>query len=238
MAASCKLVRLCGFVALCSVAAIASEARSQNVARRVEQRPAEASTALLRAGDVNIERSRVYVRIGATGLGHEHGAVARLVGGNIQLGASSNAGKLVFDLASFIAETPEARAAVGLSGDVDASTRKKVNENMLGSDVLDVKRFPQATLDVTSATLTSDSRGNKPPIYQLEGRFSLHGKTQPLRIQARAEVIEGLVRLRGRFSILQSDYGIKPYTKLGGVVGVADELTIWGEIWLQQPVTR
>jgi hypothetical protein len=32
------------------------------------------------------------------------------------------------------------------------------------------------------------------------------------------------------FAIKQTDFGMKPYKKLGGVVGVADELRITGDI--------
>jgi hypothetical protein len=38
------------------------------------------------------------------------------------------------------------------------------------------------------------------------------------------------MRLQGSFSILQSDYGITPFSKALGAVGVADRLTISGDL--------
>ena len=68
---------------------------------------------------------------------------------------------------------------------------------------------------------------------QLDGEFTLHGVTKPLQVIAQSETVKGKVRLYGKFTILQSHYGIKPYTKLLGAVGVTDQLTIWGDIWLE-----
>jgi len=103
---------------------------------------------------------------------------------------------------------------------------------MIGSDVLDVKQYPQAEFQIVSASAQPNSRPAQPLVYQLNGRFTLHGQTRALQVSARAEPVDGLLRLRGQFKIRQTDYGIKPYAKLLGAVGVADELTVWGEIWL------
>jgi hypothetical protein len=48
---------------------------------------------------------------------------------------------------------------------------------------------------------------------------------------------EGL-RVRGNFSILQTQYGIRPYSKAFGAVGVADRLTIYGDIQLEAAVAE
>jgi hypothetical protein len=45
----------------------------------------------------------------------------------------------------------------------------------------------------------------------------------------------GGVRLRGNFTIMQTQYGIRPYSKAFGAVGVADRLTIYGDIHLDAP---
>ena len=83
-------------------------------------------------GQVDLQRSRAYVRIGATGLGHEHGAEGRLKSGRLVLGPSANAGELVFDMTTFVTETAASRTYVGLGGGADASTAAKVTANMLG----------------------------------------------------------------------------------------------------------
>ena len=60
----------------------------------------------------------------------------------------------------------------------------------------------------------------------------MHGVTKPITIDVQAETVDQQLRLHGSFDILQSDYGIKPYTKLLGTIGVADRLTILGDVWL------
>ena len=42
----------------------------------------------------------------------------------------------------------------------------------------------------------------------------------------------GFVHLHGKFTILQTDFGITPYSKAFGTIGVADSLTIWGDLWI------
>lgn len=183
-------------------------------------------------GAVDLSRSRAYVFVGKTGLGHDHGAVGLIKSGNIRPGAAKDAGTLVFDMASFVADTPEAREYVGLSGEVSASTRDKVTENMLGPDVLDVATYPTATFAIRSAVTSSEQRPDGTIQYRLDGDFTLHGVTRPLRVNVESEVSNGQVRLRGLFTIRQTHFGIKPYSKALGAVGVADELKIWGDVWL------
>jgi polyisoprenoid-binding protein YceI len=182
------------------------------------------------AGDVDVSRSRVYTFVGKTGFGHEHGVTGRLKAGSIRLGADRDAGQLVFDLTSFSADTREARRYVGLEGETDASTQEQVTTNMLGAYVLDTEHNPTATFVINSALPV---RGNQPggaKRYQLEGQFTLHGLTRPLRIFAEARAESGAIRLRGAFALLQTDYGIKPFSKALGAVGVTDKLKIYGDI--------
>ncbi len=182
------------------------------------------------AANVDIKLSRCYVLVGKTGLGHEHGVEGRLASGRLQLGAAANAGELVFDMTSFVAETKQARAVVGLTGDgVSAS---QVTTNMLGPSVLNVAKFPEAHFVVQSALAVPAAAAGAPPEFELQGEFTLHGVSQPLRVRAQAVEKDGMTRLRGRFSILQTKHGITPYKAAFGTVGVADQLDIWGEIWL------
>jgi hypothetical protein len=190
------------------------------------------------SGNVNLKDSRVYIFVGKTGLGHNHGVEGRLKSGNLQLGAAENAGELIFDMTSFDADTDAARRYVGLEGSTDKSTRQQVNVNMKGADVLNVQKFPLATFRITSARLLQEKGREGFPEYRLDGRFTLHGVTQPLRFQASGEEKDGRIHLRGSFSILQSDYGVRPYSKAFGAVGVTDKLTIYGDLWLEAAVKK
>jgi polyisoprenoid-binding protein YceI len=197
-----------------------------------------ASKAPLVPGDIDPAISRIYVHVDKTGFGHEHGVEARVKSGQLQLAANQNVGEIVIDMTSFNADTDEARRYVGLDGSTDAGTRKEVNSNMLGPDVLDVQKYPTASFKVLSIQPVKAKRPNAPPQLQLSGDFTLHGKTNKLTVVADSSKVSGYTRVFGSFTILQSDYGMTPFRKALGAVGVADRLTIWAELWVadQQPV--
>ena len=56
--------------------------------------------------------------------------------------------------------------------------------------------------------------------------------TKPLRINAATEEARWAGAFRGQFSVRQTQFGITPYSKAFGAVGVADELKIWGDLWV------
>ncbi len=181
-------------------------------------------------GDVHVGDSRVYVFVGKTGFGHEHGVEGKLASGRLVLDGPNAGGKLVFDMTSFRADTPAARRYVGLEGTTDAATRRKVDANMLGPDVLNVRAYPRATFTTTSVTPWGKLNGR--PRYQIKGRFTLHGKTRPITVFATAVRKGDWIHVQGKFSIRQTDFGIEPFSKAFGAIGVADKLTIWGDLWL------
>ena len=182
--------------------------------------------------EVDLAKSRVYVFVGKTGFGHEHAVEGRLKSGSLMLGATKNAGRLEFDMKSFRADTDAARKYIGLSGHTSESTRRQVNANMLGPQVLDVKRYPSATFQIDSAQMLDRKSRRGYPLADLRGHFTLHGVTRPIRVIA--EVIPGAnqTRVRGGFRIRQTDFKIQPFRKVFGAIGVADELRIYGELVL------
>lgn len=194
-----------------------------------------APQALLAVGDIDPKLSRFYAFVDKTGLGHQHGVEAALKSGQLQLVGNQNTGEIVIDMTSFKADTDEARRYVGLEGSTDAKTQQEVNKNMLGPDVLNVQKYPTAVFKVTKIQQVKAKRPNAPPQMQLSGDFTLHGTTKPLTVMADAAKVNGYTRIYGTFSILQSDFGIPPFKKAFGAVGVADRLTIWGELWVVDP---
>jgi hypothetical protein len=192
---------------------------------------ARSNNAVVAPGTIQLEASRIYVFVEKIGLGHQHGVEAKLLKSSLALGANQNAGQLVFDMASFNADTPAARKYVGLTGVTDESTRAAVNENMKGEAVLNVKKFPTATFDIQTALPTGEKSRAGLPMYWLVGDFTLHGQTRPLTVSVEAEQARGWLRIRGVFKIKQTTFGIKPYSKAFGTIGVADDLLIYGDLF-------
>jgi len=186
-------------------------------------------------GQINLGKSRVFAHVGKTGFGHEHGVVGLIKQGTLKLGAEKNGGQLIFDMASFRADTDAARRYVGLSGTTNDSTKQKVNANMRGSGVLDIRRYPTAAFTLKSSRLLPEKSKRGLPQYRLDGSFTLHGVTRRVKIIADAEPKGGWIHLRGGFVMLQTKYGITPFSKAFGAIGITDQLKIWGDIWIAGP---
>jgi hypothetical protein len=141
-------------------------------------------------------------------------------------------GSLVIDVQSFDADTPAGRAAFGLADDIDQGTRQKVNDNMKGPEVLNVSQFPEAKLSNIKLTATGKTSQRKLQEYIMEGDFTLQQATRKISATCDLEDKNGWSHLRGTFRIKQTDYGIKPFSRVLGAVGVKDELLIYGDLWI------
>ena len=182
----------------------------------------------LQPGEIDVEKSRVYIRVGKKRLGHEHAVEGKIKSGSIDLKAMKDVGDIEFDMTSFVADTDEARKYVELKGTTAQSTREQVTETMLGESVLDVEQFPTATFKIKSREVI-DAPGDERRL-KLSGDFTLHGKKHPLTITVEQTKEVDRWRLRGDFTILQTDFGITPYKAVLGTVAVADKLKIWGDV--------
>lgn len=196
--------------------------------------PAAAAPTNYEPGDLFLPGSRVYVMVEKTGFGHQHGVVGQIKQGRIRLDLPQDSGQLVFDLSTFAADLEMARKYVGLAGTEDPSSQQQVTANMLGADVLDVAHFPTATFEIKHISPLPAASQRGLPQYQIDGDFTLHGVKQPIHVIADVEQNGGWTHLRGGFSILQSQYRITPFTKALGAVGVADQLQIYGDLWLSK----
>jgi len=91
----------------------------------------------------------------------------------------------------------------------------KVQETMLGPQVLDVKQFPTITFESTSVSANND----------VAGRLTIRGVTKPVTARVALKVDGKTLTATGKLAIRQTDFGIKPIS-IGGVVKVKDELAI------------
>jgi polyisoprenoid-binding protein YceI len=58
----------------------------------------------------------------------------------------------------------------------------------------------------------------------VRGELSFHGVTQPQGLQGKVTVMGDNLRVAGGFSLLQSNYGIKPASFAAGTLRLKDEL--------------
>jgi polyisoprenoid-binding protein YceI len=183
--------------------------------------------------EVDTTASRVYIRVDRTNrLGHNHGVEGTLSSGSVTPGG---AGKFVFDMTTFTADTAQARKYVGVDGTVAAADANKVNDNMRGAQVLDVTRFPTATFTINSCNPADRQAVGAAGRYLLDGQFTLHGVTRQIQLLAELAGTNtpGVASLKGWFKIKQTDFGIRPFAAAAGAVGIEDTITIYGDLYLK-----
>jgi polyisoprenoid-binding protein YceI len=109
----------------------------------------------------------------------------------------------------------EARGLRVLDPAMSPEHRSEVQARMLGTDVLDVTRFPEIRFTSDQAEATNAG-------WTVRGELQLHGQTHPVTATVRRQGNHylGSVRLK------QTEFGITPITVAGGTVKVKDEVTI------------
>lgn len=120
-----------------------------------------------------------------------------------------------------IVDDPAVRAAEGaeFSSAVSEQDAQGTRANMLGEKVLDAGQFPFLHLG-------GDIAGSNETDLALNVAIKLRDVTQSLQTVAQlTENKDGLV-IEGGFSILQTDFGIEPFSALLGRLRVKDELQI------------
>jgi polyisoprenoid-binding protein YceI len=182
-----------------------------------------ASIAVAAAGPrtftVDIEHSRARIDVGKTGAfsfaGHTHEVEAPLTSGVVHLdpdALSRSDVRLEFNAAAMRVtgrnEPP---------GDVP-----KVTQAMLGDQVLDAKKYPSITFESTSVS----AKGALPALeLSVAGKLTIRDTTKSVTAPVAVKVDGAALTATGKFTITQTDFGIKPIS-VGGVVKVKDELTI------------
>lgn len=96
----------------------------------------------------------------------------------------------------------------------------------LQREILHTDRHPQITFQSTQVTGT-------PEAFEIEGELTILDQTRPVTVRGSADG-EG-DRLRGGATIVQSQFGIKPYSAFFGALKLADEVEIAFELGVPSP---
>lgn len=155
-------------------------------------------------------------------LGHNHVLVAP-VRGVIHTGDSSrNSGfRLEVVVNEFIVDPPPARAAEGadFSSAISAAARKGTRENALGEKLLDAERYPRIVLQ------SLDLHGPRwnPAV---RARLLLRGVEKDIEFPAAVFIEKNALLVIAQFTVRQSDFGIEPFSIMGGALSVQDEVLV------------
>ena len=222
------------FVAACapSPEKDAQEPEAARAETRAEKEPEPAAVVkpLLERQDYVVVREDSDVRI----LVYREGRLASKVGHNHVISSPDIQGTAVLTrelvgstvdiripVATLVLDDPEQRKEAGreFSTTLSESDIENTRRTMLSSRVLDAGPYPLVRI---TATVT----GGTPPDMQADLSMTLHGVEQQFPAPVKLERQGPLATATGAFSILQSDFGIEPFSMLGGSLSVKDEVKI------------
>lgn len=176
---------------------------------------------------VDADRSEVEFLVYKAGtfaaFGHNHTVEARGFTGDVYLAPvfKDSIFSLKLPVKSFEVDRPEARAAAGadFTSKPTADDIKGTTEHMLGADCLDAESYPEVSIQ--SASLSgSESKA------EMTLRITLHGSARDLKVPVSIVRDGDDLSASGDFELKQSEFGITPFSALGGALQVADVLKI------------
>ena len=164
----------------------------------------------------------------AAALGHNHVLTAPRLQGWLwtpEAGLDGARFALSLRLDELELDAPELRATLGpdFASRLDAEALAGTRAHMLGPENLEADRYP--LLRVRSVSISGAL-----PQLQAEVEIELHGQRRRQMLALEAWQEEGSWRTRGAFTVRQSEFGVRPYSVLGGLLAVQDELKISFEL--------
>jgi hypothetical protein len=149
-------------------------------------------------------------------LGHDHVVASHEIGGYVAPGEGR--ADLVVVLARLAVDEPALRAEAGFDTQPAESDIEGTRSNML-TKVLEADKFPFALISVAGANA-------KQRKTTLAVAITLHGHMRTLQVPAEIEADAEKMSVAGRLAFNQSDFGITPYSLLGGAIAVKDGLEL------------
>lgn len=161
-------------------------------------------------------------------LGHPHVFSGDALSGAVVIPSSAGEARdhhgiwldLALKVSALAVDEPGWRLDEGFDPDMSERARTGTLENMRSDAVLHENEYPEVRIRAAEAV---------GPHWQpdLTIQVTLRGETRVLTVPVAVREQEGgALEVTGRFRIRQSDFGIEPFTALGGTVRVADEVLI------------
>ncbi|HMA30900.1 MAG TPA: YceI family protein [Casimicrobiaceae bacterium] len=167
--------------------------------------------------EVDPVRSLVVVEVRRSGslarLGHDHVVASHDLRG--YLAPDARRADLYVRLDRLTVDEPKLRAQAGFDTQPTAEDIAGTRHNMLGR-VLDAEAHPYALIAVTRK---AESSG-------LDVAITLNGVTRHVSVEAAIESGPGDYTVTGTLAFDQTDFGIRPFSLLGGALAVADRLDL------------
>ena len=156
-------------------------------------------------------------------LGHNHVLSSQSLQGDVLIGERGQEPRvsLVLPVASFSVDQAELRTEEGedFPGAVDKDSITGTKKNLLSEPLLDAARFPEIRL-------TSRSVAGSAPDYAMTVAVEVKGQTHELQVPVRVEQGPKELRATGAFTVTHEELGLTPFTVMGGLLSVKDEIRL------------
>ena len=114
---------------------------------------------------------------------------------------------------------PRSLEIIQASGGIKPLSDKDRGEIAQNSDkTLNTGKYPEITFKSTAVS-------GRAPSLALKGNLTVSGSTRPVTLDVNVQDGPGETRLTGRTKLTHSDFGIKPYSKMG-VLKIKDEVDV------------
>lgn len=174
---------------------------------------------------VTVRRGGAFARFG-----HDHVVASRAVSGLVA--PAAGLADFSFRLDQLSVDETELRNQAGLDTQPSADAIAGTRHNMLVK-VLDAERYPLVKVHVergAAAGAASNADANADADVPLAVSITLHGVSRTLTIPVRIERERNTLRASGTARFKQSDFGIVPYSLMGGALAVQDQLELRFEL--------
>jgi polyisoprenoid-binding protein YceI len=166
---------------------------------------------------IDPQRSLIAVTVRRGGsfarFGHDHVIASRTLSGQVDLARAS--ADFQFRLDQMTVDEPELRRVAGLDTQPAADAIAGTRHNMLVK-VLDAEHYPLVQIHAERPT------AGQP----LQAAITLHGVTRPQPLMATLSAADGELTVDGRLTLRQTDFGLVPYSIMGGALAVQDQMEL------------
>lgn len=163
---------------------------------------------------------------------HKHMVAITRIQGQVSISPEGQSAHLVVRPENFLVDDDSERARAAdpefrepVSRDIQTGTKR----NMLGGRLLDEQHYPEIEVTVQLERLSSS------PL--LDVSVDILGEKRSLQVPAILQVDEQRIGVTGYFELRHADLGLQPYTAMGGLLRVADQLRVQFEISAEATAT-
>ncbi len=171
----------------------------------------------------------VYKAGMASAVAHDHIVHAPKLAGSAVYDADNPSGSSInvtINVMDLITDTEELRNKVGLNTELSDGQRDEILGHIRAKYQLYAEKYTTISFKSTSVSGTADK-------LQVTGDFTLRGVTKSITVPLAISDKGDGVLARGKFRILQSDYGYDPFSALFGALKVTDHVDIVLKVNLQ-----